>query len=1212
MKNILRTVLLFAVTVGYSQTTTKNYVKETTRRHPSTSPINVAANNHIATTTYYDALGRPVQVVDQNSSPDSNKNIVTHIEYEKNIGQTKEYLPFIVDGGNDGGGWLPATFHSNFVENGKNLTTSYYDAIYGTTPNPYSETRKEASPRQRVLEAGFPSDVWNINQYNGLTSESQRNTIRNSYALNTSNEVKRYNVTTSHSNGVYKNSISENGYYPVNSLTKTVVKNENWKTGDGSNNTVEEFKDVQGNVVLKRTFSNNDPHDTYYAYNKLNLLAFVIPPMANGTVLGDHLDKWCYQYHYDAKKRLVEKKLPQKDWEYIVYDKMDRVVMTGPVYNPFGDGSKGWLITKYDAFGRSVYTGYYAGSAFSSGERNTLSLNNFTIESKLGNNTTIDGITTRYTNTGFPTGFKLLSVNYYDDYSFPNAPTSFPTVETQTVNTAVKGQLTGSWTRVLTTASSTAGNVSYNLYDNKYRLIRSYSANHLGGYTQVDNLLNFTGTPSKMVTYQKQNSSAAVLTITNIYTYDRRDRLTKETQQIGTGTVETIVSNTYDPLGLLINKKVGNNSNSPLQDVDYNYNIRGWLTNINSVYHDPFAIGQKNRLFNYSILYNSTFNGDTSKPQYNGNISSVAWRTESDNIVRGYGYDYDQLNRLNYASHLKVTVDFFFSNYNRDGQYAEDVTYDKNGNITTLQRFGEEELGQPIKIDELSYSYNGNQLQSVTDHSSPTVNDGFKDVNKVGNDYVYDTFGNMTQDLNKGITAISYNHLNLPFQVTFNSGSTINYIYDADGNRLSKKVQPSGGSLVTTDYVNGFQYENNVLQFFPHAEGYVKRNTNNTYLYVYQYKDHLGNIRLSYADVNANGTIQPASEILEENNYYPFGLKHKGYNEVVNSNRSEAAEKYKFLGKEFEGDLGFDVTAMDFRKYDGAIGRFFSMDAISEASVSLTPYHYGYNNPVFWSDPTGLLSDSFINSIWNSSGRGVTNWSNEGGYFRSNRSLDAFGNAFNVYNDGTVEESLSPIVIETTRSAFRGGNFNAYALGSFSLDKQIQHHVYTTANLYQGYRDGIREQQWNDFQRDLDYMGMAPGIGEPIDLINAGISAIRGNYVEAGLGLGAMIPVAGNFFVGAKHLNRISKYEKLADGFGTRAYIKEFNNTTTINTKILFNDITQGGTKKIIKTPQGNIINATMSDGSIIQLRNFSTKSGSVNHSTIQFIGTQNKWKFNY
>ena len=685
----------------------------------------------------------------------------------------------------------------------------------------------------------------------------------------------------------------------------------------------------------------------------MNLLAFVIPPMANGTLLGDHLDKWCYQYHYDAKKRLVEKKLPQKDWEYIIYDKADRVVMTGPVYNPFGDGNKGWLITKYDLFGRSIYTGYYASSTFSSAERNSLAQNNFTVESKSGSNITIDDITTRYTNTSFPTSFKLLSVNYYDNYSYPGAPTSFPTVETQSVNTALKGQLTGTWRRILTTSSSTAGNMSYNFYDNKYRVIRSYSANHLGGYTQVDSKLNFTGTPSKTITYQKQNSNAAILTITDVLTYDRRDRLTKQTEQIGTGVVETIVSNTYDELGVLVTKNVGGSSGG-LQTVDYKYNIRGWLTDINNA--DYFHNDTQNDLFQFKINYNNSVAGG--KAQYNGNISSVFSRTKTDNIFRGYNYSYDHLNRLLLGKNLFYEIGGWTMGINSNDFYDEAVNYDKNGNIITLNRTSKVD-DQKVDIDILTYDYNGNQLLSVTDHSSPTVNDGFKDGNKVGDDYAYDTFGNITQDKNKGITDISYNHLNLPYQVTFGNGSNIKYTYDAAGTRLKKQVQPSGGALVTTDYVNGFEYKNDILQTFSHAEGYVENKYISNdgvrgryeFFYHYIYRDHLGNNRLVYADLDGNGIIDPATEIVEENNYYPFGLKHKGYNELAGN-----GYKYKFGGKELNDELGLDLYDFGARNYDAAIGRWLNVDPLAEVSRRWTPYNYAYNNPIYFVDPDGMLA----------------------------------------------------------------------------------------------------------------------------------------------------------------------------------------------------------------------------------------------------------------
>jgi|GEM_PF-4782333 len=175
----------------------------------------------------------------------------------------------------------------------------------------------------------------------------------------------------------------------------------------------------------------------------------------------------------------------------------------------------------------------------------------------------------------------------------------------------------------------------------------------------------------------------------------------------------------------------------------------------------------------------------------------------------------------------------------------------------------------------------------------------------------------------------------------------------------------------------------------------------------------------------------------------------------------------------------------------------------------------------------------------------------------------------------------------------------------------VRDHAYRNSKYYQYYRDAMWSQKWDDFQSGLDFLGTFDPTGI-IDGLNAAGYLTRGQYANATMAGIAIIPYIGDLGKGGKYLNKISHYEKLADGYGTRAYIKEFNNTSSINTKILFNDITQGGTKKIINTPKGNIISATMSDGSIIQLRNFSTKSGSINHSTIQFIGNQNKWKFNY
>src|SRR5690606_19338280 len=215
MKKIVNIILLFVVLGTQAQTATKNYVKETIRRTASvgTFPMIGGTNAHIVTTTYYDGLGRPVQIVDQNSSTDDNKNIVTHIEYEKNIGQTKEFLPFLSTGYITTTSGLPprvsinTTYNSDYVENAQAQTWSFYETYNEWTPNPYAENRKEASPRQRILETGFPGEPWaatmplfykeadwSESDWEIGHAEEIRNTIRNSYALNNANEVKRYVV----------------------------------------------------------------------------------------------------------------------------------------------------------------------------------------------------------------------------------------------------------------------------------------------------------------------------------------------------------------------------------------------------------------------------------------------------------------------------------------------------------------------------------------------------------------------------------------------------------------------------------------------------------------------------------------------------------------------------------------------------------------------------------------------------------------------------------------------------------------------------------------------------------------------------------------------------------------------------------------------------------------------------------------------------------
>ena len=964
--------ILFTALSGaglYAQNGTHNYVRETVYKNGLNpgSPIFNTPENFV-TTTYYDGLGRPIQQIQQNQSPDDNKNIVTHIEYEKNIGQIKEYLPFTSAGKtvtqNQIGGGTLITYHSNYVEEAKNQTQNFYNTDkYEYTPNPYTENRLEVSPRQRIVETGFPGRDWSLEDYGGAISADQRNTLRMQYDLNRPDEVRRYRVTTTFSEGIYKNSISEDGYYPAASLTKTIVRNENWKAQDGRNNTSEEFKDPRGFVVLKRTYNEDQPHDTYYIYNQSDLLAAVLPPLAKGSVDAETLNQLGYQYHYDAKKRIAEKKLPQKDWEYMVYDKQDRLIL-------FQDGNlrtnnnnfrkKGWMFTKYDAQGRVVYTGFFINTATRMAMQNAVNsmLNNwYNNEERSSTPFTQNGIDIYYTKKAFPTGsMVILTVDYYDRY-----PAHTPNVGSQILGQTVltdqpagglntKGLALVSHIRAIETEEWTK---KYNWYDVKKRVIATNSEQASGTSTRTLSKLSFSGLPLQTVTTHQRMGNSTPVEITDNYTYDLKDRLTKHTQKINAQQEELITANAYDELGVLIRKKTGGlaASGNGLQTTDYQYNIRGWLTQIN----DPgmFSETTDNDLFSFKINYNRKDDekGNTGKALYNGNINSVLWKTATDNISKGYSYDYDGLNRLTNAQMMYFQTGWTMG-FMRHQAHRESMNYDLNGNIRTLNRTGAMVDGQVLDMDELDYTYNGNQLTMVRDYTNNP--DGFKEIPSEAAAYTYDGSGNLITDTNKRITKITYNHLNLPIVIDTDQGS-IYYVYDAAGNKLKKSVLGNSGPNQITEYIDGFQYLNGTLQFFAQPEGYTAYQ-NNAYLYHYIHKDHLGNNRVVYADGNNNGVIEP-TEILEENNYYPFGLKHQGYNDMTGNTASNY--KYQYNGKELQDEMGLNLYDFGARNYDPALGRWMNIDPLAENSRRWTPYNYAYNNPIFFIDPDGMQSWSF-------------------------------------------------------------------------------------------------------------------------------------------------------------------------------------------------------------------------------------------------------------
>ena len=265
-----------------------------------------------------------------------------------------------------------------------------------------------------------------------------------------------------------------------------------------------------------------------------------------------------------------------------------------------------------------------------------------------------------------------------------------------------------------------------------------------------------------------------------------------------------------------------------------------------------------------------------------------------------------------------------------------------------------------------------------------------------GTEITYDGNGNMLSIPDKGISSIKYNYLNLSDYLHVNrfgeEDITIQTLYRADGTRVSKEnlttVTGYNGSTTvrrTTEYLDGFQYfrtenlssgggsESRLsntqsaramqpqaftpeflepvgtlsiktpdLQFFATAEGFYDYTKDQ---YIYSYTDHLGNVRVSYGRNSAG-----ALEIVDANDYYPFGMNHLKSGKAIFGQGSY--KNYKFSGKELQETGMYDFGA---RMYMPDLGRWGVVDPLAEQMRRYSPYNYAFDNPMNFVDPDGMM-----------------------------------------------------------------------------------------------------------------------------------------------------------------------------------------------------------------------------------------------------------------
>ncbi len=939
---LLATALLALMCATAQAQTPINFVRTWEALTPQTDPStlqNKTVREVRQTTQYLDGLGRPIQTVVREGSLNTAAghtqayDLVSAVVYDAFGREEKQYLPFVAHS-NIAGSALPTD--GSYKSNALDQQTWFYSnsnalsPIYGQGDTKYyGQTVFEASPLNRVDKQMAPGESW-VGASRGVESKRYFNT--------TADEVRMWTVTDNGTLGDL-GSYSALTTYEPGTLYKTITVDE-----DG--NQVVEFKDKEGKVILKKvqaaSWSADDGsgkayngwNSTYYIYDDLGQLRCVLQPEGvrlmmiltpnwtlNYSVV---FSEQCFRYAYDQRGRMIVKTVPAGGETRMVYDARDRLVMVQDA-NMRALGQKNWLYTSYDALNRPIKTGLLTTSlthqqlmTAAAGQTDYPNPVNFTPSETL-TETGYDSYSTLPGSTGLTSTY---DDTYKSDAYMSTTYLASPLyAENPLPSNAVIGKPTWTKTKVLGTSNDYLYSVL--IYDDKGRVIQTQSTNLVGGVDIVSNQYSWNGALLTSVAKQvvAGTPNQETVTVSN-YHYDnlwRQEKIEKRISHslVNSGalpsTPKTIAVLKYDGLGNLKDKNLGDKPSdpgTPLANLNYLYNIRGWLLGVNK---DQMTTLGPDRYFAFELGYNRTTTWGTQTHKYNGNIASTLWKTAGDqDVIRKLNFTYDVASRLYtsvYSQNQSSTLDFSTTH----------LSYDPNGNIKTMRQMGWKP-NQSIILDDLTYSYPAyfNKLRNVRDAANvpeSSLGDFKTSINhvqeKVGAtvDYTYDANGNMVKDLNKDIATpaggngITYNHLNLPSEIKIRKNGTdergtITYTYDAAGTKLRKQtvdISTAGKTITTTtDYLMGQVYETRTtspadaandytirLQLIAHEEGRIRftpliGSTPAKLSYDYFLKDHLGNVRMVLTeDVDSETyptlTFEGASgspEVLSQDKYW--------------------------------------------------------------------------------------------------------------------------------------------------------------------------------------------------------------------------------------------------------------------------------------------------------------------------------------------------------
>lgn len=828
--------------------------------------------------SYYDGLGYALQNVQICANGDGQGDIIQPFVYDGLYREELQYLPYTLDANN---GQSDDAALANQEE--------FYKTRYGLATDPHACVRTEYEPSalNRVLSTHKP----------GAEYQSDTRSMQTSYMGNAASTVLRLRVDPD------DRSLTADGYYAANELSGTRSTNE-----DGA--VVITYADKEGRTVYEnrqlRNGSATENIITYYAYDDCGRLAWVVTPKGSDLLSAgssfspdsDFAKQNCYVYFYDEWGRVYEKRFPGREPMYVVYNRGDRPMM---IQDGLMREKNRWLTFHYDGMGRVTAEKLVTDSAQTPQTREALQMSFDTNSYPQLYSSSASQILTQHVYDRYPT--TMPAALAFEE--IPDMTCDLTGIEPETLlDTSTTGLPTYEKLTAITDSSIGGEYHRAFYYDYKGREIQRVECDFEGNILRTTSRYDLIG--NLLAQRESYTHGGKTDVLDRTFEYDSRSRMTEETAQFNDGE-QAVVSYTYDELGQLTGKTYGTGAHAIHETMEYN--IQGWLTTKNS------------ELFDMNLNYFQTPR-EWFEPSYTGNIVSWKWshkqingNTYGDDCE--YGFHYDDLSRLTDAEL------FICDPIDANNEYTENgITYDKNGNIITLNR------SSLSSEDARSYrfSYDGNQRVKETNSNSL---------------YGYDANGNISSDALSGLE-ISYNLLNLPSKMYGWGDYSDYYRYLADGT----KIQHEYSDGQQDEYRGSLVYYSNGEFSAPFGGGRLVSEGNTTEAH-YFLTDHLGSTRV-VAKVTPTGRID-----LDRKDYYPFGK------EWTQSSMPTSSNRYTFSGKErqdIESDDCITTPLYDFgaRFYDPDGVHFLQQDPMAEKYYPISQYNYCLGNPIRLIDPNGM------------------------------------------------------------------------------------------------------------------------------------------------------------------------------------------------------------------------------------------------------------------